>query len=48
MMLVVVDQHMDVEVGIDRRDRVADAPPRRQAAAWAAGGTGANDTTTHA
>ncbi|MCX7430135.1 MAG: hypothetical protein NTY17_03880 [Planctomycetia bacterium] len=48
MMLVVVDQHMDVETSLDRRNRVADAPPRRQAAAWAAGGTGANDTTTHA
>ena len=48
VMLVVVDQHMDPELGIDRRDRVADAPPRRQAAAWAAGGTGENDTPTHA
>jgi hypothetical protein len=48
VMLVVVDQHMDAELGLDRRNRVADAPPRRQAAAWAAGGTGENDTPTHA
>jgi hypothetical protein len=47
-MLVVVDQNMDPEVGVDRRDCVADTPPRRQAAAWAAGGTGEDDTTTHA
>ena len=48
MTLVVVDQHMEPELGLDRRDRVADAPPRRQAAAWAAGGASENDTPTHA
>ena len=29
VMLVTVDQHMDVETGVDRRYRVADTPPRR-------------------
>jgi hypothetical protein len=48
VMLVVVDQHMNSELGINRLNRVADAPPRRQAAARAAGCTGANDTTAHA
>ena len=48
LLLAPMDQHMDLQPRVDRRDRIADAPPRRQAAARAAGGTGENDTPTHA
>jgi hypothetical protein len=48
VLLAAVDQHMDMEPGIHWRDRIAHAPARRQAAPWAAGGTGEYDATSHA
>jgi hypothetical protein len=46
-VLVSVDQHMKMQSCLDRRDRVADAPPWRQAAPPAASGPGENDAATH-
>jgi hypothetical protein len=48
VLLAAVDQHMDVELGVHRRDRIAHAPSRRQAAPRAAGGTGKYNATSHA
>ena len=47
VLLAAVDQHMDVEPGVHRRDRIAHAPSRRQAAPRAAGGTGKYNATSH-
>jgi hypothetical protein len=43
-----MDEHVDVEKGVDRRECVADAQPWRLTAAWAACGTGEDDTAAHA
>jgi hypothetical protein len=42
-----MDQHFHGELRLDRREHVAGAPPRRQAAPRAAGGTGENDAAAH-
>jgi hypothetical protein len=42
-----VDEHMHREPRLDERDRITHAPPRRQAAARAAGGSGEYDASTH-
>jgi hypothetical protein len=47
LVFMAVDEHMDREVCLDRRQRVADTPAWRQAALRASGGTGANDTSSH-
>jgi hypothetical protein len=46
-LLEAVDQHLHREPRLDRRQHVAGAPPRRQAAPRAAGGTGENDAAAH-
>jgi hypothetical protein len=42
-----MDQHLDGDPSLDRRQHVAGAPPRRQAAPGAADGTGENDAAAH-
>jgi hypothetical protein len=46
-LLEAVDEHLHGELRLDRRQHVARAPPRRQAAPRAAGGTGENDAAAH-
>ena len=46
-LLEPVDQHLHRDPRLDRRQHVAGAPPRRQAAPRAAGGTGEDDAPAH-
>ena len=48
VLLMAMDQHVHLEAGGHQGDRVADAPSRLLAAAWAAGRTGENDASWHA
>jgi hypothetical protein len=47
VMLVAMDQHMNREQRLDRRQCIAGTPPWGQAAAQAAGGTGEHNTSSH-
>jgi hypothetical protein len=44
---VVVDEHMDRDPRLDKRQRFAHTPPRRQATSAATGGTSEYDASSH-
>ena len=48
MLFAAVDQHMNAKSGVERGNRVADAPARREVASRASGGTGEYDAPSHA
>lgn len=47
LLLMPMDEHMHSEVRLDGWQRIAGAPSRRQATAWAAGGPGEYDASSH-
>ncbi len=48
VLLLAVDQHVHLDASDHRGQGIANAPPRLQAAAWAAGCTGKNNASWHA